>query len=262
MSIYGTYLQESYNKKEAVNEGIISGILTAIGLFIAANLALVGAILLSGAFYEKDRTNILNKIKSNSKSRQLVEKAMKNLAKFFIINLPANLRKYFSPIEKIDFDHYIHAETEKGKGNKRDKETITLNFVNFKASKLFEDIYHKSVRQYIRDTQFPDDYDDKEKDYRIDNTGNYFISVEDELPEFKEKLKPINDAIDKIDSKASSAVKHCVIKINKIAIDDYYLYADFEDAIEMTIKTKDFSNIELTEDEEKELEKIAGVKIK
>ena len=268
MSIYGTYIQEAYNKnkEESVNEGIITGALAAVGAFFLANIAIVALLLLSAAYNSMQASKIREKINSNSKLKALLTKAAENLAKFFVANLPGDLRKYFKVCDRISI---VSNKVGKEKVKKTKMEKLDFPFVELDIDKMFKDVYHKNILDYFYD-KYKDTYssnDESEEEIKQDMLENSNLYEEiDNFPELKKKLLSINEIIDKINSKTSSVVKNCVIKIEKLDLE--FEFGAIQPAVHsgevcplfMQILSRDFNNVKFSDEEKKELEKLTGEK--
>lgn len=183
MSIYGTYLTESYNNEllnESAGEEILKTLIDfgkslskEITLFVAANLLIFFCILSGGLQTNKQKKDISKKIFNNAKTKKYMNKIIDNLRKFIKMNIPADLNKYIketkNPYSRSYTGEkglgYIDAGKQAQNKNTKDyKEYIILYLFNFDHIKLFEDLYHGNIDELLNvskeDKDNPDFYVD------------------------------------------------------------------------------------------------------
>ena len=209
MGIYGHRFDNLLENKQFENEnqeymqegfllGIALGALKAIGIFIAANALLVGAIFLAEKANTAEKKRSEKDVLDNPKSKDLIIKSLEKLQDFIIQNLPNEAKKYATKSE-INFN---------SAADKRlrqplvflDLEKMIIDLANPKCKSL-DDVYLKEWPYN------PDEEDCTEKEHleKIYENPDTYISMDGK-----------NNNIDY--SKIISLIDKCedsIVRINK-----------------------------------------------
>ena len=235
---------------EPIQEGIISGILTAIGLYLAACVLIMASIIIHSRRSEAKRKETVQDLLKNPKSKTLIEKALKNLQEFVYKNLPNNARKYVIKKQNLSLTEY-----------EKDDTTISQNgILKFDSDKLVADLVdggYKSVEDLITDG-----YEEDEKQSVLDDPDVYIEPNEKEYKRYAEFIDSMNRFTKEFNQKIKSIPNKYGMNISLVFDDvggviQYGLTPSF--AISFKIPSKSISSF--TEEELQEIEKVSNTKL-